>query len=1632
MSKKLLIAVLTLGFLLTLSGAAFTSDTPKQVSETGVVEKINPDAARFNDITAVPRHIPSFQKPATGIQELPEPTSILPPQYYCTFQDYSGGLAYYFWTIPDPYGDDYFNMRHTVVEEGYECTLAVAYIGVYPSAFVGTPDMDVVVWDDDGFGYPLNELGRVNVPYSALPTGMAYAAVDMRSLNLTFLEGDEFHVGVTTTDQVNNVLAILSDDGSNGMLRSSENWAGFWGLMIDDWGIDVNFLMGVDLCCADLPYSECYVQDYNCGAYYYWTQPDPYGDDYFNMRMSVEGPETLAAVDIATYRNYPEAVPGDLDVFVWGSSGGFPDLTDVIWSTTIPYASLVWFGATNVFPVSPGIVMRSDFHVGWSTNDASGGNLACLSDDGSCGTLRSSEYWSGFWGTMLGDWGVDVNFLISAHMCKDEFAVCHTQNYTCNLQWFWRLPDVYGDIGDYQLFHPSGIGCRAEKARIAFYWSSSEAGLPLYTHNSEFQLWDNDGGFGLPGSKLAGIVVTPADYVLYPGWTEVDFTPMNITFDDDIWMGVESFAPNPDEGIRTLSDDGTCGTLASCENWAGSFYYMLDDWGVDINFLMELDKCCIPIDERNCDVKAGEDWVTAAHDFRRTAASFNSTGDAKCLQALSWMDNNPEGYIYSRIIIYDGILVSASNTQLRGYDLAGGGLLWTIAGLPEIGAGLRNSVTAKDGWVYYGGGNGRSFSRADVYTGNIAAPGAWSRNVINNPFVGNTVYTTSVILDCDGTEVVFLTTATGELYALEAATGINYAGWGVNPIQLGGDPTHTLSSNGVDVVYVGDDGGLGNGNGTMYAIDACTGVILWTLGEGQLEGPALSGLANPGEIFQGPLAVDDNGDIYAITGFNNSAGPPSGGRYRIDAGGNIVWAAAGRFPRFTGPVLDASLVTFTELRFWSSESEQTESNKKASGSPGWTSDAAFNSMNWNEGALSCEDGVRDILYLANMDGQFLAINNDDGSVEFDYNYIHGSGSANRGCGTAINATHVCFNNRQGDIYCFTNQVERPRLRILRWDEMISVPFFSPPSFIVTYDDVFMNNGCANLTGTLTADETPPAASAWSVDPARINRMQKAADGMLDNSFADMARNLVKGQRVGAEVLDAEYMSSPYAKDSYSNMGAYAPPAWLNGIVVSQFNLAPGEAFDVILDVNGPLVTRGPHRCYISINSNDDYYLNDTKEELPAPQLGVLGGCLEADDSLLFGLTSQNVAPVMNTGEVVDNGESAGHLFDGTGSYFLGALFIGGPTENDLAPPWRLAWSSDSWSTADPNNMWLSLLPDVNCFGVCEPYVTPNPIVLGRINDGAKGYIDVMGYSSHARYIDSVINFDCDGTGWDWGNIHCDFDNSLTMGLTFDEHMYGVIGVAELNNVIIYRDIITNRNPTTAEGVMFGAIHDWDLEDYECDLVAGFDAEHGVGWCYSSTAADPTNTIVAGSGSIPFSTTPLLGIHTMDARQAMWDAAYPNLDSAYYYAQNYTEATYQTGTYPGDECATDDREFWHTYWTRDFAGNETFDFGWYLFSFNDADAELRGTYSDLAKLVNQFCGFDRGDMDGDGNVGLNDAVAIVNLVNGDPGPTPLFEHLADVDNSGGAPNLADAQYLSDYHFCQGPAPVGGWVLPNICP
>jgi hypothetical protein len=218
-----------------------------------------------------------------------------------TILEYHDGTPAYFWTIPDSYGDDYFNERMTMPFDG---TLDTAYIVMYLSGStdVTGEGIDVIVWDSDGT-YPTTEIGRVNVPTANIVFG-DWTTVDLSSLGLSFSAGDEFHIGYTTVNQAaGNIMAVLSDDGdpSPNNLRSSEDYAGTWGLMYDDWGDDVDFFIAAEVTEAAEPWPDCKM--------HYPQLPDPLGIDVYASM-----PENILADDFMCNETGPIT-----DLHFWGS-----------------------------------------------------------------------------------------------------------------------------------------------------------------------------------------------------------------------------------------------------------------------------------------------------------------------------------------------------------------------------------------------------------------------------------------------------------------------------------------------------------------------------------------------------------------------------------------------------------------------------------------------------------------------------------------------------------------------------------------------------------------------------------------------------------------------------------------------------------------------------------------------------------------------------------------------------------------------------------------------------------------------------------------------------------------------------------------------------------------------------------------------------------------------------------------------------------------------------------------------------------------------------------------------------------------------------------------------------------------
>ena len=117
MLRRLISAVFVLSLVLALNGTAI-SDVGK--GELNPVIKVDPSNERYITISDARPEQPTFKKPEDALKVLPPGLSAPTPPYFYDVQDYTNGNPFYFWTIPDAYGDDLFNMRFTS-DAGYDC-----------------------------------------------------------------------------------------------------------------------------------------------------------------------------------------------------------------------------------------------------------------------------------------------------------------------------------------------------------------------------------------------------------------------------------------------------------------------------------------------------------------------------------------------------------------------------------------------------------------------------------------------------------------------------------------------------------------------------------------------------------------------------------------------------------------------------------------------------------------------------------------------------------------------------------------------------------------------------------------------------------------------------------------------------------------------------------------------------------------------------------------------------------------------------------------------------------------------------------------------------------------------------------------------------------------------------------------------------------------------------------------------------------------------------------------------------------------------------------------------------------------------------------------------------------------------
>jgi hypothetical protein len=444
----------------------------------------------------------------------------------------------------------------------------------------------------------------------------------------------------------------------------------------------------------------CDLQDYTSGgAAYFWAIPDAYGDDLFNMRFTADA-NFDCSLKVAHYLMYwPAMLPTDMRCYLWADDGfGFPgaklDSVDIPW---VDIDAAHTGAASNLFFVSADFTHGgtvdwifsdgAEYHLGFTALDQVGGALAIISDaaDGPyAGEERASENWSGLWGSMLNDWGLDVSFFIWAERCCGEipFTDCYTDAPISNIAYFWRAPHhVYGDE-EYSMKFQVDAQDTLVSVDVAIYDDGGSASsFDPAGNNTIYITVYGDDGTGLPNSAdiITQAVLPPASYVFFPSLQNVPFNfvmpgagTYHVAFGSDGVFGTSYES--------TLSSDGSDGVGASASNWGGGYWVdMLSGWGTDYNFYYLINICN---DEYSlcqlnyCNNGLAYFWrLPDAYGDLAQAQLIASQGEECRVEEVTWYlyDNGtPTAYTTdSKISVYTD-LAGLPGTELASIDIGPG------------------------------------------------------------------------------------------------------------------------------------------------------------------------------------------------------------------------------------------------------------------------------------------------------------------------------------------------------------------------------------------------------------------------------------------------------------------------------------------------------------------------------------------------------------------------------------------------------------------------------------------------------------------------------------------------------------------------------------------------------------------------------------------------------------------------------------------------------------------------------------------------------------------------------------------------------------------------------------------------
>jgi hypothetical protein len=177
--------------------------------------------------------------------------------------------------------------------------------------------------------------------------------------------------------------------------------------------------------------------------------------------------------------------------------------------------------------------------------------------------------------------------------CETPEGDCDTISYHGPASYYWQVPDAYG----YDFFNERfdiPYDCILEEIRIYFYDVGS-SGSP----DAHIYVWESDGTYPLdptpPAGALAEFVIPDSDIVWWPqpNVIETEIVQLELTGMQPIHVGYSHPRVDVMDTLSILSDDGSHSSTRSVGyyEYDGTWGTILDDWGIGVDFLIEIVVC---------------------------------------------------------------------------------------------------------------------------------------------------------------------------------------------------------------------------------------------------------------------------------------------------------------------------------------------------------------------------------------------------------------------------------------------------------------------------------------------------------------------------------------------------------------------------------------------------------------------------------------------------------------------------------------------------------------------------------------------------------------------------------------------------------------------------------------------------------------------------------------------------------------------------------------------------------------------------------------------------------------------------------------------------------------------------------